>query len=96
VVDSTPGNAGSSLFTFIHELKLNLTMKACETVTTQFTEAQILKGEPQPPNEVIDFNLGHSAEDSTPRPTTGHGGKVFPFHHTRCTLITVVNRGKTR
>jgi hypothetical protein len=81
VVDSTLRNARSSLFTFTHDMQLNLPTDVCETVTTQFTEANILEGEPQPPSEIIDLNAAYSAEEVTLRPTTGHSGKVLSWDH---------------
>jgi hypothetical protein len=81
VVDSTLRNALSSLFTFTHDMQLNLPADVCVTVTTQFTEANILEGEPQPPSKTIDLNAAYSAEEVTLRPTTGRSGKVLSWDH---------------
>jgi hypothetical protein len=96
LVDSTLSNARSSLFTLTHDLQLNLPVQVCESVTTMFTEANILEGEPQPPHEVINLNPALSTEGVTQRPTTGHSRKVLTCHHSCFILMNKMNRGKMR
>jgi hypothetical protein len=85
-MDSTPKGMESSLFTFTHELQLNLPSHSSVPATTEFTEEDLFEAQPQPLEEANNASPASPPEEGGHRPTTGRSGKVRSFLNTPRTL----------
>jgi hypothetical protein len=75
-MDSMPKGTASSLFTFTHDLQLNLPSHMSVPATTNFNEADLFEVQLQPPEQAINPNPASAFKEGAHRPTTRRSGKV--------------------
>jgi hypothetical protein len=96
VTASQPQNGVTSLFTFTHDMHLNLPQPRQNAAASRdalpdpFDEA-VAPMDPLPCPESV-----NKRDERIPRPTTGQSGKVCRSSHRRLLLIRRLNRGKTK